>query len=103
MESTGNYFFLLFWGQLDKVNSITGYPDSQLWVFLRMFHCIQQGLPVQHVHVQVMGILDKITVKNRDQITDLILLIPAKGIRHDGEGIGNTILAIIIWQLGYRV
>ncbi|MNH96121.1 hypothetical protein D3C73_487830 [compost metagenome] len=96
---------LLLFGQRVEANGITGYADGQLRIFLRVFHGVQQHLTVHHVDVQVLttfqvGFVVEVTIHQAGQVGFLGFHVFAQGVRHDGEGIGDTIFGVGERQLG---
>ena len=69
-----------------------------------MLHSVQQDLAVHHVHIQMMCTLDEIAVQNLHQIAAAFFGGFAQCVGHNGEGVGNTVLAHgPVGDLGYRV
>ena len=63
MEGTGDDVSLLLGSELDEVDGISGYTDGQLRIVLGMLLSVQQHIPVQHVHVQMMAALCRIAIQ----------------------------------------
>ena len=80
---SGDDIQLLLTRQIDELHGITGYADRKVRVFLffRMFHCIDQFLCAKYVYIQVMGILCKISVQNLNQVILALLILMSKCIR----------------------
>lgn len=51
VESPGNDFILLFFGQPVEINCIAGHPDGKLGIFFRMFLSIQKGFSGKYVDI----------------------------------------------------
>ena len=51
----------------------------------------------------MVGVLCEITVENGDQIIDLFFFCLSEGGRHDGEGIGNPVLAVIVGKFRHGI
>ena len=72
MEGTGDNVCLLLGSQLDEVNCISGYADGELRIILGMSLCIQKGVSVQNVDVQMMTALGCVTIQQINQVVDLL-------------------------------
>ena len=55
VERTGDNVRLLLWCEFDEVYSVAGYTDRQLRIVLRMLLCVQKGISVEYVYVEVMA------------------------------------------------
>ena len=64
--SPGDNVQLLFFGQVDEFHGVTGYADGEVGVFrfFRMFHAVDEFFHAEHVYVQVVSALVKVTVHN---------------------------------------
>ena len=51
MECTADNVCLLLGCELYKVNSVSGYTDGELRIFLRMSLCIKKSLSVENVYI----------------------------------------------------
>ena len=96
---------LLFTGQVDELNSISGYTDCEVCVFrfLRMFHSINQFFCTEYVYVQVVCTLIEVTIQDMYQVVYSFFIIMSQCTRADGLCIGDTIQCQFVWQLGNRV
>ncbi len=68
MERTVNYVHLLFASQLDEVNCIAGYADSQLWIVLWVLHSVHQLFTVKYVNIQMLSVVMEISVHHVYQV-----------------------------------
>ena len=103
MEGTGNDLLLLFTGKLAEVDSITGNTDGQVRICFGVLVRLEQSLTIHDVDIEVMRTVLKIAVHDGDQIGNAILIRLTQCIWHNGEGIGNTVTASGIGQLGYGI
>ena len=62
VESTADHFFLLLFGKAMEIHRIAGNPNGQIRIFLRILICFHQFLPIQHIYVDMMGVLGEIAV-----------------------------------------
>ena len=69
----------------DEVHSVTGNADCELWILLRVLHCILKHLSVENVHIEVVCTLCEVTVHHCDEVVDLVLLSWTERLRKVGE------------------
>ncbi|ABU77688.1 hypothetical protein ESA_02442 [Cronobacter sakazakii ATCC BAA-894] len=98
-ESTGDDVLLLFFRQRVETHRVTRHTNGQLRVFLRMLHRIQQHFAVHDVHVQVLTAFDRrfmmeVTVHQARQVGFAHFVVFTQRVRHDREGIRDTIFRI---------
>ena len=105
MAGTCNYIILLFFGQIDKFNGITGYTNRKVCVFFffRMFLCIQQFFFSKYIDIQVMCSLIEVSVKYLNQIVLTLILIMSQCVRINRLRIGNSIQSPVIWEFSNGV
>ena len=65
MAGTGDDVQLLFLGQVDELNGVTGNTDGEVGVLLLLgvLHSVDQLLGAKDVDVQVVGALVKVAVR----------------------------------------
>ena len=100
MECAVHYIQLLFAGQLDEVYCVAGNSDGQLRVFFRMFHGIQQRFTHQHIHIQVVPVVEEVTIQQCNQIVDLFFIASAQCVRNDAERVADAVFRLIVGQFG---
>eukprot|EP00123_Amoebidium_parasiticum_P011590 comp20802_c0_seq2/m.27381 comp20802_c0_seq2/g.27381 ORF comp20802_c0_seq2/g.27381 comp20802_c0_seq2/m.27381 type:complete len:542 (+) comp20802_c0_seq2:380-2005(+) len=103
VEGTGNHFALLSGSQAHKVDGVTTDTDGQLGVVLRVGHGIFECLAVQHIHVQVVCTLLKVSVKKCAQVLQTILGSLTQRSGDNRERVANTVQAGVIGKLGNGV
>ena len=94
MEGSLDDFLLVCSGQCVKPHCISGNTNRQARIFVRMIIGIEQKLPVEHVHVQMVRALSKIAGKQLDQRLLPALHILNQRIRCNAEGIGLSLIHI---------
>jgi hypothetical protein len=72
VEGTRDNICLLLGSQLDEVDCISGYADGELRIVLRMLLSVQKGISVQNVYVKMMAALGCVTIKQINQVIDLL-------------------------------
>ena len=83
MERSVKYIELLLSGQIDELDSVTGYTDREVRILrlLRMLHSIDELLLAEYVHVQMMSALVEVTIENIYQLVLSLLLVMTERIR----------------------
>ena len=74
MECTANNFALLFARKFIKVNCVTGYTNCKVRILFRIFVSVHQSFAVKYVNVNVVSLLSKVTVKNRNKVVYLLVI-----------------------------
>ncbi len=92
MEGAFNDFQLLLTRKAE-IDGIAGNTYGQCRILFGMSHGIRQYPAVHHVDIQVMSALGEITVQYGYKIVNTFQRRFAQGIRDDGKGIGNDVLA----------
>jgi hypothetical protein len=98
VEGTLDDVLLLFASQFDEVHCITGNPERKLRILLRVIHCVEQGLPVKNVHIDVVAVFGKVAIQQAAKVADTIIGGTTQSAGNDREGIGNAILALAVGQ-----
>lgn len=93
MEGAFNDFQLLLTRKAAEIDGIAGNTYGQCRILFGMSHGIRQNPAVHHVDIQVMSALGEITVQYGYKIVNTFQRRFAQGIRDDGKGIGNAVLA----------
>ena len=93
MEGAFNDFQLLLTRKAAEIDGIAGNTYGQCRILFGMSHGIRQYPAVHHVDIQVMSALGEITVQYGYKIVNTFQRRFAQGIRDDGKGIGNAVLA----------
>ncbi len=65
-----------------------------------MVHRVDEGFAVQNVDVQMMRALHKVAVQDGNEVVFPLRFILTQRLRHDGEGVGNAVLAHIAVRIG---
>ena len=92
----------MFAAQLGEVHGIARYADRQLRIVLGMLHGVFEHRTVQHVDVQVVCALRKVTVEHRHQVLDPLLFGRAQRFGDDREGIRDAVLRVAVTEFGHR-
>ncbi len=102
VTGAGDNVQLLFFGQVDEFDGVTGYTDGKVRIFLffGMFHSVNQLFGAEYVDVQMMSALIEITVHDLYKIADTFRLGMAEGIGMNRLGIGNAVQRPMIGQFG---
>lgn len=66
-------------------------------------HGVNQSLAVEHVDVEMMGMLGKITVQQSNQVFTLVHLALSKSPWNHAESVGDTVPTGVVIQFGNRV
>ena len=93
MEGTADHLQLLFLGEAVEVHRIAGNANGERGILFGMLVGIHQHVAVEHVHVQVLRALHEIAVQNTHKVGDAGSFVLAERGRHNGEGVGNIVLA----------
>ena len=96
---------LLFTGQIDELDCITGNTDCKVGIFwfFRMFHCIIESIQAKYVDIQMMCTLAEIAIQYIDKLMLTFFIRMTKSGRRNCLCVGNTIQCIFIWNLGNGV
>ena len=78
--------------QFYEVNCISRHTDSKLRIFLGMFHCIEQHFAVEHIHIQVVRTLCKLTVHHCHKILHASLVVHTQRLWNNRECVAYSIL-----------
>ena len=105
MAGSRDHIHLLFSRQIDKFHRIAGHPDREIGIllFLGVLHGVDQFLSSEHIYVQVMRSLIKISVHYLDQIADPFLFRMSQSVRIDGLRIGDPVQCPLVGQLRHRI
>ena len=68
MECSADNIHLLLAGQLDEVHRVSGNTDSQLRIFLRMLHRIEQSGSVKHIDIEMVSAVSEVTIEQADEV-----------------------------------
>src|SRR5690554_865874 len=96
VECSMNDIELLFSGELDEVHCVATHSDGELWIEFRMLHCIQEYLPIQDVHIDMVSSFVKVSIEKTHQILRLLRSALSQCTRYDTERIGDPILCFIV-------
>ena len=55
VDCTRKHVKLLLACELHEVHSITADADGELRILLRMLHCVEQEVAIEHVHIDVLS------------------------------------------------
>ena len=95
VEGAGDNLLLLRLCQLVEVHRVARDPDGQVGIFLRVLVGVHERLPVEDVHVDVVGHLGEVAVEDGHQV-GVPALPPSlpSACGHDGEGVGDAVPAV---------
>ena len=96
MECSGDNLFLLLTGELIEVNCITGNTDGEVRIILGILICLDESFAVENVDIDMMCLLCEVAVKNCNKVCDSLVLRLSERIGSDGEGIGDTVAAVLL-------
>lgn len=88
VEGPADDLFLLLPGEAVEVHRVAGDPDGEAGVLFGVVHGLHQRLPIEHVHVEVVGPLGEVAVQDGHQIVAALVVILAQSLGDDGEGVG---------------
>ena len=74
MEGSCNYFLLLLLCELDEVNSIARNTDGQVWILLRVFHCVQERCTLKDIDINVVALLTEIPIEDSCEVAAALLI-----------------------------
>ena len=100
-----DYVELLLSCQIDELHSVSGYTDREVCILflLRMLHRVDQFLCSEHVHVQVMCSLIKVSVEYVYKIVLALVVIMSQSSRADRLCIGDSVKRLLVRQFCDRV
>ena len=99
VEGSGDNLFLLLAGELIEVYGIAGNSDSEVRICFGILICLDESVAVENVDIDMMCLLCEVAVKNCNKVCDSLVLRLSECIGSDGEGIGDTVAAVLIAKL----
>ena len=105
MTGSGDNVHLLFPGQINELNRVSGHADREIGVFrlFWMLHSINQLLGAKYVNVQMMRSLAEVSVQHAYQIVRALLIAVPKRARADSLRIGYPVQGKFVRKLRHRV
>ena len=102
MAGSGDDIELLFLGEVDEFDRISGDADGEVRIFrfLWVVHAIDELFFAEDVDVKVMCAAVEIAVKDADKVIDPLLLAMAQAIVIDRLSVGNAVKRVFVWEFG---
>mmetsp|Transcript_71337 Transcript_71337/g.206515 ORF Transcript_71337/g.206515 Transcript_71337/m.206515 type:complete len:83 (+) Transcript_71337:180-428(+) len=72
MDCPGDDFLSLLWSQAIEAYSIATHTNRQIWILVRVFVSILQDIAAQHIDIQMMRIVAKVTIKKSGKVGLLV-------------------------------
>src|SRR5690242_16585464 len=99
MEGGVDHIRLLLARETHEVDGVTGDPDGEVRVLLRLIHGIHQRLAIQYVHVHVVSGHAIVRVEHGGEVSHTFLGYATEPGRHQRDGEGDAVLRIAIRNL----
>lgn len=78
---------LLFPGELNEIDSVSGDTDGQLGIFFWVVHGVNKSLPVKNIDIDVMSFVVEISIQQTTQILDPLLFCLSESARGPMENV----------------
>ena len=105
MASAADDVVLLLLREREELDGVAGHADGEVGVFglFRMGLCVKQLFHAEHVHVQVVGSLLKVSVHHGHQLLGAFFVAMAQGVRANGLGVADAIQGVFVGEFCHRV
>ena len=61
-----------------------------------MLHSVEQRFAVKHVDVEMMSAIDKVSVKQADEIGNFFNIVASESVGEDAEGVADTVFGVVV-------
>src|SRR5262249_23773670 len=102
VEGSADHIPLLFRGQSDEVNRITGHANGELRVLVRVLHRVFECVLIDDVQVHVEPTVIEIDVESLCGGIDQFTIGQVRLLRRNGHGVTDAVLRVLVGKLRDR-